>query len=291
MNRRDGDGFQPREHADISKDDGLTGEELARLARVLRDGTGIVLKDNKQLLAETRLRHRARELGLPSLRHYCDHLWSDNAEGAEREHLIDALTTHQTSFFREAHHFEFLSSVVLPAIGRRQITAWCAGCSTGEEAWTLAMVLADHRERARFPDFEILATDVSAESLRQAASAVYEERSIQDIQEDFRRKYLLRSRDRRRALVKIAPELRGHVQFTQANLVAAQPEITPSADVIFCRNVMIYFDKPTQRLLLNRLVQALAPGGYLFLGHAEAIMGRTWPLSPAGPTTYRKQIA
>ena len=284
-------GPKPLARTEITRDDGLTGEELARLAEVLLEGTGIVLRGDKQLLAETRLRQRARKLGLPSLRDYCDLVWSGNADGDEHEHLIDALTTHKTSFFREAHHFEYLAAEVLPAIGRRPITAWCAGCSTGEEAWTLAMVLADHRDRVGFPDFQVLATDVSADSLRHAATAIYEEAAVAAIDDKLRRKYLLRSRNRGRKLIKIGPELREKVSFTRANLVAASPEILPSAEFVFCRNVMIYFDRPTQHLLLTRLVQALAPGGYLFLGHAEAILGQAWPLTPVGPTTYRKHMA
>lgn len=274
-------------------DDGLSGEELARLAEVLLDGAGIRLKEDKRLLAETRLRQRARKLGLHSLRQYCDRVWSHQGAGedSEREHLIDALTTHQTSFFRESHHFTFLTEEVLPAFGRRGITAWSAGCSTGEEAWTLAMVLAEHLEHVGYPDFEILATDVSAQALRHAATAVYAEDSVNGVEGGLLRKYLMRSRNRSRQLVRIVPELRGKVHFVRANLVAANPEIAPNADLVFCRNVMIYFDKPTQRLLLGRLVEALSPGGYLFLGHSEGVMGREWPLVQVGTTTYRKRPA
>jgi len=268
--------------------DELTGEELSRLAQVLRDAAGIQLGD-KRLLTETRLRKRAHELGLPTLRHYCDNFLSGDGEPGERQHLIDALTTNKTGFFREAHHFEFLAAEALPGLGKRRVEAWSAGCATGEEAWTLAMVLARHAERVRGFDFRVLATDVSTRALQHAAAAVYSEEDVIAIDGDMRRKYLMRSRDSLKRVVKVVPELREKVQFTHANLVAAEPEISPCADLVFCRNVMIYFDKQTQHLLLERLVGATAPGGYLFLGHSEALVGHDWPLDAVAPTTYRRR--
>lgn len=284
-----GKGAGPRAGPAAAQPDELKGEELARLAEVLREGAGIRLPPAKRLMAETRLRQRARELGLPTLRHYCERLWSGDAEGAERQHLIDALTTNKTGFFREAHHFEFLAARALPEMGKRQVKVWSAGCSSGEEPWTLAMVLAEYAERTPGFSSSILATDVSGRVLRKAAAAIYSEEDVEPVPEAWRRKYLLRSRDRSKRVVRIVPELRRTVEFVQVNLVAETPEITPRADIAFCRNVMIYFDDATRNRLLRRLIAALPPGGYLFLGHSEALLGNELPLDPAGPTIYRKR--
>lgn len=284
-----GDGRRSRAGPPGGVPDELSGEELARLAEVLRAGAGIDLPPAKRLMAETRLRQRARELGHSSLRDYCDRVLA-KPEG-EREHLIDALTTNKTGFFREAHHFEFLATRALPDLRRRRLSVWSAGCSTGEEPWTLAMVLAEYAERVPGFDYSILATDVSGRVLRKAASAIYSEEDIGPVSEARRRKFLLRSRDRDRGLVRIVPELRRKVEFVQVNLVAVTAEVWPRAEIVFCRNVMIYFDKATRQRLLTRLVDALEPGGYLFLGHSEALLGKDWPLDAVGPTIYRRREA
>ncbi|MBE0617407.1 MAG: methyltransferase domain-containing protein, partial [Proteobacteria bacterium] len=201
--------------------------------------------------------------------------------------------TNKTDFFREPQHFEYLVRAALPELVRtgaglrRPVAVWSAGCSTGEEPYTLAMVLAEVAESLPGVRYLILATDISTAVLHKAQQAVYEEERILPVAAPLRKKYLLRSRDRTRSLVRVAPELRQHVRFRMLNFMDGSFGLRESMDVIFCRNVMIYFDRETQEALLNRFCRHLAPGGYVFLGHSETINGLQVPLTQVAPTIYR----
>jgi chemotaxis protein methyltransferase CheR len=274
--------------------DRLRQTDFRRLATLIQDYSGIRMPPGKITMLEGRLRHRVRDTGAASLTDYCEMLFERGGTGEEVVHLIDAVTTNKTDFFREPDHFRILIDQVLPTLlaGRhagdqQRVKLWSAASSIGAEAYTLAMVVDDWRERHRGLRGSILGTDLSTDVLTVARRAIYPEAMIEPIPLDLRRRYLLRSRDRARHLVRIVPELRAWTRFGHLNLMDAEYPVDRDFDVIFCRNVLIYFDKPTQEAVLRRLCRHLRPGGYLFLGHSESIAGLELPVRMVGNTVFR----
>jgi chemotaxis protein methyltransferase CheR len=272
--------------------DHLTPRDFTRLAQFIQGYAGIKMPATKKTMVEGRLRKRAAANGFATLTEYCRHLFDRDGLGAESIHLIDAVTTNKTEFFREPDHFRYLAEIAVPerlASRRRpELKVWSAASSIGAEPFTLAMVLADLQpDHGSFP-FSIVATDISTRVLEIAAKGIYSEQMIAPVPTDMRRRYLLRSKDRSKGLVRIVPELRRHVQFGRLNLMDTSYPLERDMDVIFCRNILIYFDKPTQQAVLERLCDHLRPGGYLFLGHSESLAGLGLPLRPAATTVFRR---
>ncbi len=272
----------------------LRQSDFRRLADFIQDYSGIKMPPSKITMLEGRLRHRVRDTGAESLAAYCEMLFERNGLSAEAVHLIDAVTTNKTDFFREPEHFRILVQQALPTLlaerragDRARVKLWSAACSTGAEPYTLAMVLADWAEHLRGMRAIILATDLSSEVLTIARRAIYPEAMVSVVPPEFRQRYLLRSRDRSVRLVRIVPELRAWVRFERLNLMDEEYPFDHDFDVIFCRNVLIYFDKPTQRAVLGRLCQHLRAGGYLFLGHSESLAGMELPLHSVANTVLR----
>jgi chemotaxis protein methyltransferase CheR len=276
-------------------EDTLGSRDFARLAALVYSEAGIRLGPEKRTMLEARLKRRLRALALDSYARYCDLLFSEEGRGDERIRFIDVVTTNKTDFFREAGHFDFLAQRALPewtARGMdRPMLLWSAGCSTGEEPYTLAMVLSEYAEAHPGFRFRILATDISTAVLEKAEMSVYTIDSVGPVAPELRRKYLLRSRDRSSNHVRVAPELRRLVEFRRLNFMDADYGLEQKADAIFCRNVLIYFDRPTQERILRRLTDCLMPGGFLFVGHAETLHDMRLPLTPAGTALYRRNDA
>ena len=275
--------------------DSLSTRDFNRLATLIRDSCGITLQVSKTAMLEARLRKRMRATGTASLPDYVDYLFSPAGAVHEKIPMIDAVTTNKTDFYRESDHFTFLCETALPGLldartTGRNILVWSAGCSTGEEPYTLAMVLSDYRENRRDLNFRILATDISTRVLAAAGKGVYEEERVEPVPLGIRQKYLLKSRDHTRGLVKIVPGLRSRVEFRRLNLMDENFDIQEPVDVVFCRNVIIYFDKPTQKRLLSRFHEQIRPGGYLFLGHSESLNGLNLPFVQVAPTVYRRLV-
>ncbi|SDM96984.1 MCP methyltransferase, CheR-type, partial [Geoalkalibacter ferrihydriticus] len=227
-------------------------------------------------------------------RAYCEFLFSPAGHAQELVHMIDVVTTNKTDFFREPAHFEFLSQVVLPQLGRGgngKIKIWSAGCSTGEEPYTLAMVLREFQETRpeQAGRYEIFASDISTRVLDHARRAVYSEERIAPIPSALRKKYLLRSRDPKASLVRMDATLRALLRFGRINFMDEDFGFQERFQMIFCRNVIIYFDKPTQERLMHKFCRHLDKGGYLFLGHSESLHGFDVPLVQVAPTVYRRQ--
>jgi chemotaxis protein methyltransferase CheR len=206
------------------------------------------------------------------------------------------MTTNKTEFFREPEHFRYLAETALPEIvaGRRNaanptIKVWCAASSIGAEPYTLAMVLADASQTMGGFRFTITATDISTNVLDTAALAIYPESMVEPVPMDMRKRYLLRSKLESRGLVRIAPELRQMVRFGRLNLMEAPYPVDRDMDVIFCRNILIYFDKPTQQRVVGRLCDHLRPGGYLIVGHSESLAGFGMPVKQVGGTIFRRE--
>ncbi len=273
----------------------LTEKNFNRLRELIYSLCGIKLIPAKKTMLEGRLRKRLRALGINSFDSYCNYLLSDEGMSTESVHMVDVVTTNKTDFFREPDHFDYLSAVVLPDLARSAgaghgspLSVWSAGCSTGEEPYTLAMVLSEYGRNHPGFNFRILGTDISTKVLEIARRGIYDHDRISPVPMPLRRKYLLRSRDRTRNLVRIAPELRSLVSFRRLNFMESDFGIREHIDVIFCRNVLIYFDKETQERVLQRFCRHLSRGGYLFTGHSETLQNMRLPLIQATTTVYKK---
>lgn len=270
----------------------MSEKEFSRLAQFIHETCGIRLAQSKKTMLEARLQKRLRALGLGSYAAYTSYLFSDRGLELELSHLIDAVTTNTTDFFRESRHFDYMMHSALPYWyaengNTRTFSIWSAGCSIGAEPYTLAMVLTEFTEHRSSFRFNILATDISGQALAAAVRAVYTEDQARGVPASLRSKYLLRSKNRERRLVRIAPEIRKLVQFRRLNFME-DFRMDEKKDVVFCRNVIIYFDRPTQQKLLGRLCDQLRIGGHLFIGHSESIAGMNLPVEQVEPTIYIK---
>jgi len=269
----------------------MSEKEFRRLSEFVHSECGIKLPPSKKVMVEARLQKRLRTLGMPGYREYYDYLFSPAGLSEELVQLIDVITTNTTEFFREARHFDILTQEVLPAWraanGPRMFRVWSAGCSTGEEPYTLAIVLSEFSHGVTAFRFSILATDISTRVLSMAKNGVYPEDRVAKLSLELKRRYLLRSRDKSKKLVRLAPEVRRLVEFRRLNFMESFAFSEPM-DIIFCRNVMIYFDRSTQEQLLRKFCSQLRPDGYLFIGHSESLTGMDLPLRQHAPTVYRK---
>lgn len=271
--------------------DRLSPADFERLGRFIHRASGIKIMPNKHTMLEMRLRRRLKALGLDSFAAYCRRLFEEGGLQAEAVHLIDAVTTNKTDFFREPAHFRYLTERAVPELLEArgegaQITVWSAACSTGAEPYTLAMVLDDLSRRRRPFRYSILATDICTEVLQTAIAGIYPEAALAPTPAELHKRYVQRSRDRSAGLVRIAPELRSKIRFGRLNLVEATLPAPRDLDVLFCRNVLIYVDRPTQERVVRRLCDHLRPGGHLFLGHSETLVGVDLPLRQAAPSTF-----
>ncbi len=273
----------------------MSPQEFDRLSGFIIDHCGIKMPPAKKIMLESRLQKRLRSLGMRSFKEYCELLFDSPEGNGELVHMIDAVTTNKTDFFREPVHFQFLTETALPefltenAFGnRKKFVVWSAGCSSGEEPYTLAIVLNEFA--LEHPDFQhsILATDISTRVLEKARAGIYDQHLVEGIPLSYKQKYFLRSKDREKKLVRVVPELRARISFQRVNLMDENLIIPEKADAIFCRNVIIYFERATQYKLLSRLCQSLKTGGYLFLGHSETVHGFDLPLVRIASTIYRK---
>jgi chemotaxis protein methyltransferase CheR len=276
----------------IVHEDQLAGRDFTRLTAFIYSETGIRIGPEKKTMLEGRLKKRLRELNIDSYRDYCDYLFGHDGLREEKVLFIDVVTTNKTDFFREPKHFDYLTQTALAKMTElaenQPLLLWSAGCSSGEEPYTLAMVLSEYAEAHPGFRFRILATDISTRVLARAQMAVYPVDVVEPVPPLLQRKYLMRSRERDADRVRIVPELRRLVEFRRLNFMDADYGLSEKADGIFCRNVIIYFDRPTQEKILRKLTQRLKPGGYLFVGHSETLHDMDLPLEPLGPALYRR---
>jgi chemotaxis protein methyltransferase CheR len=278
-----------------SSRDLMTHDVFKRLSEFIYTECGIKMSPAKKTMLEARLVKRMRAVGLQTLGDYCKYLLSPEGKGSELVHMIDAVTTNKTDFFREPQHFEFLVRDVIPDLMermgsgiRRPLMVWSAACSSGEEVYTLAMILEEVSLRTKEFKYTILGTDISTKVLESARNAVYDEERIIPVSLDLRKKYLMKSKDSCNRKVKIVPELRSKVKFCRLNFMDDDFGLREKMDVIFCRNVLIYFDRETQEKVLNRICAHLVHGGYLFTGHSETITGMNLPLVAVANTVSRR---
>jgi len=257
--------------------DHLSDPHFRALAEVIEARVGIKMPPSKRPMIEGRLRKRVRALNLENVDDYAKYIFDLGHLEQELPDLIDCVTTNKTDFFREPAHFEFLRDVAVPSLlkarGARSanLKIWSAACSTGAEVYTLAMVLQEMSlARSQFR-FSILGTDISNDVLQEARSAIYPREFIAAVPEPMRKRYVMIAREAKRDAARIAPELRARTRFERLNLMDDPYPVDDNVDVIFCRNVLIYFDRPTQHAVVQRLVSHLRPGGFLILGHSESM--------------------
>lgn len=264
----------------------LTSEQFRRVAALLYGHCGIAMRPGKEGLVRARLAKRMRKLLISDFGEYLD-LAGDSPAHPEFGEMVDALTTNKTSFLRERAHFDYLRDFLLPTL-HHPVRIWSAGCSSGEEPYTLAMLLLDHNMTATARDPQVLATDISQRMLATAQAGVYPAEIMRDVPVDWQRRYWARlDLNQPGGSVSATPLLRNVVKFASLNLMDHWPMRGPF-DAIFCRNVMIYFDKQTQQRLVERFSDLLRPGGHLFVGHSESLTGTSHQLRYVQPAVYVK---
>lgn len=266
--------------------DNISASAFQRISALMYDTVGLSFGDNKQSLIASRLSGRIQRLGLPDFDAYAD-LLENPTEDVEFQMAVDLLTTNETYFFREPKHFELLESHLLEH-GIRSPAIWSAASSFGDEAYTIAMLLADLQQKGRIgADWSILGTDISTRVLRAAQAAIYPIDRLRHVAVDRLKKYCLKGEGESEGQVLIQDALRDHVRFGQLNLLRDFEGIGPF-DVVFLRNVLIYFDPPTKVAVVDRVLKALKPGGLFFLGTAEGRVACRTPLKPVIPGAFIK---
>jgi len=279
--------------AQASSEFTISDQEFRLFQELVKGSTGIALTDHKRNMVSSRLSKRLRALGLPSFQAYHDYLI---AEPAEMENFVNAITTNKTDFYREKHHFDFLEREIMPALkaraartGERKIRIWSAGCSSGEEPYTIAITLREAIENLSAWDVRILASDIDTEVLTRSAKATYPEERVGEIPRPLLKRSFLQGTGEQAGLVQVAQEVRNLVTFRRINLLEEPWPIRTVFDCIFCRNVIIYFDKPTQQRLMERFATHLKDDGHLFLGHSESLYGLSDQFAFLRNTIYRKR--
>jgi chemotaxis protein methyltransferase CheR len=267
-------------------------KEFSRIAAFIYKACGIKLPPAKKGMLTARLSKRLKALQMTNFTDYINYVESPQGLEEELALMINSVSTNKTDFFREPGHFDFLCSNTLPALERmsgpsQRLAVWSAGCSSGEEPYTLAMVLSEYSNAVSGLNFHIIATDISTRTLDIAAKAVYPENLIEPIPMDLRRKYLLRGKGKNEGVYKITPELRNLITFRRLNLMDSDLGVR-NIDILFCRNVIIYFDRDTQTELFRKFFNAMSPGGYLFIGHSETLDGISEKFIRVAPTIYRR---
>jgi len=271
----------------------MSKESFDRFSKFITRELGIKMPPEKRIMLQSRLYKRMTQLHLANLEEYEHHLFDLPETSDEWTEFINLVTTNKTDFFREPKHFDFLSQTALPSLesgkpGARPFKLWCAGCSSGEEPYTLTMVLSEYKATHPGFDFSLLATDISTRVLNHARTGIYEESRVDPISIALRRKYLLRSKDRRRGVIRISPELRQKIRFGRLNFMNEDYGVKDHFDAIFFRNVMIYFSKQTQQCVLEKLCRQLNVGGYLFAGHSESLVGFDLPIRQVFNSVFQK---
>lgn len=267
----------------------ITAREYEQFRDLIYKESGISLGDQKRALLASRLSKRLRDLGLESFGQYYDVVTGDPNQD-EFTRMLDLISTNKTDFFREPKHFDFLRDRILPPMkDSRRIRIWSSACSTGEEPYTIAMTLYEHVDNPALWDFKILASDLSTRVLAKAASGMYEEDRLRLVPAEVVKRHFLRGRGDQAGQVKVKPHLAEMVTFRRLNLMDDRFPIKEPLDLIFCRNVMIYFDRPTQERLIQKFYGYLKPGGYLFIGHSESLQWIAHSFKVVAPTIYWKE--
>ncbi len=269
----------------------MTQESFERFKAFIEPNLGIKIPPSKKVMLEARLAKRIRALKLGSYEEYCDYVFSPEGFDREIQQLIDVVTTNETDFFRESQHYSLLSESLLPELLLEKKTSplniWSVAASTGQEAYTLAMVVEEFCRTHAPVQYSILGTDISETVLKVAATGIYTEHQAGKIPHDLLKRYCLRSKKADQKTIRIKPEIRNRISFRKLNLMEDHYPVQKKYHIVFCRNVFIYFDRPNQKRILAELCSHLAPGGYLFMGHSENIGSTDLPLKSVSAAVYK----
>ena len=271
----------------------MTNDDFNRLSDFIFIQSGIKMPPVKKIMLQSRLQKRLRELKILSYKEYADYVFSPEGQKKEIIHMFDVVSTNKTDFFREPVHFDFLNDTVLINFINDQrlnynLKVWSAGCSSGEEPYTIAITLNEFKNKNPKFDYTITGTDISTQILQNAAFAVYKEERIENIPLEIKKKYFLKSKEKEKKTVRVVKTLRDKVNYQRLNFMDNTYNIAEVFDVVFCRNVLIYFDRETQEQVIGKLCNKLKSGGYLFIGHSESIMAMNLPLEQIKPTIFRR---
>lgn len=277
-------------------DEVISNSDFGRLRSLIYTQSGIYLSADKKTMLELRIKRRLRSLDLGSFAEYCNYLFGAHGQKEEIVHLLDVVSTNKTDFFREPEHFDFLVNRAVPDLmarneSGRPLLIWSAGCSTGEEPYTMAIVLNEYALAHSGFRFRVLATDLSTTVLAKAERGVFNTEVVRPVPGGLQQKYFMRSRDRSSNQTRVVPDLRKLIEFRRLNFMDDDFGLPQKADVIFCRNVIIYFDQQTQQKIIQKLAHQLLPGGFLFVGHSETLHDMNLPLTPVAPALYRKMAS
>ncbi len=272
----------------------LSTKDFEAFSQFIYSEFGIKMPPVKRIMLQGRLLKRIRNLNMNSYSEYKDYLFSKEGQKEEIFNFLNVVTTNKTDFFREPIHFDYLKSSVLPEFlskdNREPFKIWSAGCSSGEELYTLAITLNEFKSINVGFNYSMLGTDISQNVLSKAAKGIYPLNKVDIIPIDLKKKYLLKSKDANNQTVKVRPELQRNLNLKYLNLMdSSYSAINEKFDAIFCRNVLIYFDRATQESVINKLSSYLKPGGYFFIGHSESLTGMNVPLEHIKPTIFRKK--
>ncbi len=261
------------------------------IRRFVTENTGIVLTDAKKDMVYSRLTKRVRKGPYNNFNDFCHAIESDDLE--EQDYLINAITTNLTAFFREKHHFEFLAETAIPELiklnaNSKRLRIWSAGCSTGEEAYSIAIVLRETIPNIDEWDIEILATDLDANVLAHGQAGVYREERIEGLSDEHKTRWFKRGKGDKSGYVKVAPELQALIRFKRLNLLQQHWPMKGPFDLMFCRNVVIYFDKETQKVLFKRYFNILRSNAYMLIGHSETLHKVSDDFESLGKTIYQR---
>ncbi len=269
----------------------LSDTDFDKLSKYIQGEYGIKMPPEKRVMLQSRLQKRLRALNIASYSDYVKYAFGNNSS-EEIIHMIDVVSTNKTDFFREPSHFDFMKNEILPEFYANSPTkhfkVWSAGCSSGEEPYTIAMVLSEFALQNASFDYSIFGTDISTIVLKKAFDAIYPLTAVDVVSLEMKKKYLLKSKKKGDNLVRVIPTLRNKTKYGRLNFMAPSYNVTEMYDLIFCRNVLIYFDRDNQERVINKLCENLKPGGYFFLGHSESITGIKVPLKHIQPTVFRK---
>ena len=271
----------------------LTDAEFEKMSSFIYKEYGIKMPYVKKVMLQSRLHKRLRALGMSSFKDYINYVFSKKGQETEVVHMIDVVSTNKTDFFREPAHFDFMTGELLPKIGINYtsvnpLKVWSAACSSGEEPYTLAIILSEYKEKNPAFNFKITGTDISTIVLNKAVKAIYPEDRTSVIPMYMKRKYFLKSKDIENVTVKLQRSITEKVNFFRLNFMDDSYNMADTYDIVFCRNVLIYFDKQTQENVIRKILTKLKPGGFFFMGHSESITGMSLPLQQIKPTIFRK---
>ena len=283
----------------VNKDLNIFKEELSEkdfqtFSSFIYSQYGIKMPPVKRIMLQGRLLKRIRDLNMSSYSDYKDYFFSKEGQQKEIFNFLNVVTTNKTDFFREPVHFNFLLDTILPQYADQNPSSffkvWSAGCSSGEEPYTISVILNEFKTLNTKFNFSIQGTDISHNVLNKAARGVYAANKVELMPIDYKKKYFLKSKDQETPTVRVNPLLQKNLTLKYINLINGSYDIQESFDVIFCRNVLIYFDRETQEQVITKLLGFLKPGGYFFIGHSESLSGMNVPLKHIKPTIFQKTV-